>query len=229
MAADIEGLILDGRLKPGDLLPPQAELATQFGVSRTVVREAVRTLATKSLLEVRSGSRIAVRSPSAESVARSMDLYLRAGRPGFDYARIHEVRRVLEVEIAGLAAERRTPADLDRMETILREASGTGGNREWFARCDLAFHASLARATQNELFCLLLDAIADTLFEIRRLAFDVPGTLDRALVHHRAILEQIRLGDSQGAREAMLEDLKDAEDIQGQVPRLHDVRLGASH
>ncbi len=217
VAADIERLIVEGQLKPGDLLPPQSELAARFGVSRTVVREAVRILETKGLLEVRSGSRIAVRSPSADSVARSMDLYLRAGWPGFDYRRVHEVRRVLEVEIAALAAGRRTDEDLAKMDEILREAAETGGDRERFTRCDLAFHAAVARATQNELFSLLLDALADTMFRIRYLAFDVPGTLARALEHHRAVFEQIRLGDAEGAREAMGGDLAEAEAVMRRV------------
>jgi GntR family transcriptional repressor for pyruvate dehydrogenase complex len=224
VANQVEHLILAGQLKPGDLLPPQSELAARFGVSRTVVREAVRILATKSLLDVRSGSRIAVRSPTAESVTRSMDLFMRAGWPGFDYRQVHEVRRVLEVEIAGLAAGRRTAEDLERMEMILQEAAQTGSDRDRFTRCDLAFHSAIARATQNVLFSLLLDSLADTLFRIRSLAFEVPGTLARALEHHHAILEQIRIGDPEGARRAMQEDLAEAEEIQRQVLALRGRR-----
>ncbi len=93
-------------LQPGDRLPSERELGEQFGVSRTVVREAVRELAAKGLIEVRTGSGLRVAAVDAAAVSESMSLYLRGG--SVDFARVHEVRRLLEVEIAGLSAERAT-------------------------------------------------------------------------------------------------------------------------
>jgi GntR family transcriptional repressor for pyruvate dehydrogenase complex len=187
----IENLIIENHLQPGDHLPPERELARQFGVSRTVVREAIRALVAKSLLETKSGGGTLVRSPTAESVAQSMSLFLRGGQPELDMSKVVEVRRILEVEIAGLAAERHTSEDLDTMEAILIEAAnGTG--RDHFAKTDVAFHAALARATHNELFGLLLDSVSDVMFKVRYLGFDVPDAIVRALIYHRAILEQVR-------------------------------------
>ncbi len=213
----IETLIVEGRLRPGDRLPAERELAHQFGVSRTVIREAVRALAAKSLLEVQAGSGTIVRSPTAESVAQSMTMFLRMGQPALDYKKMLEVRRLLEVEIAGLAAERRTADDLEEMEEILREAPKIRDDRDHFARSDVAFHAALARATHNELFSLLLDSVAEIMIKVRQMAFDVPGTPARALKHHRAIFEQVKAGDPEGAREAMREHLIEVEDTMRQA------------
>jgi GntR family transcriptional repressor for pyruvate dehydrogenase complex len=213
----IEALIVDGRLKPGDRLPSERELADQLGVSRTVVREAVRALVAKSLLEVQAGSGTIVRRPSAESVAQSMTLFLRADQQYLDYDKVHEVRRVLEVEIAGLAAQRRNAEDLAEMEKVLREAAEIESDRKHFAKNDVAFHAALADATHNKLFGLLLDSIADIMYEVRYLGFDVPGTPARALTYHHAIFEQVRAGDPEGARQAMREHLIEAEETQRQA------------
>lgn len=218
VTTQIETLIVQSQLQPGDRLPPERELAEQFGVSRTVIREAIRSLSAKGLLEVQSGGGTIVCSPSAETVAQSMNLYLRGGQSQLDYGQIHEIRYLLEVEIAGLAAERHTAEDLAKMEAILQEAAEkAAGDREIFARTDVAFHAALARATANQLFGLILDSLADIMFEIRLSGFEVPGTLDSSLIHHRAIFEQVKAGEAEAARQAMREHMQESVEIQRKV------------
>ena len=227
VTCQIEQLIIEGRLQPGDRLPPERELAQQFGVSRTVIREAVRALVAKSLLEVEPGSGTTVCSPTAKSVAQSMSLLLRSGQAETDYDKIHEVRRILEVEIAGLAAERRTEEDLKMMEEILRQTAEAEiqDDRDSFPECDVAFHAALARATQNDLFPLLLDSMADIMIKVRQLGFEVPDMPMRALKHHCAVFEQVRVSDAQGARQAMHEHLIESEDTMRQALALHLSRI----
>lgn len=224
----IEHLIIEGHLQLDDRLPPERELARQFGVSRTVVREAVRALVAKGLLEVHPGSGTMVRSPTAETIAQSMTLFLRAGKPELDYEKVLEVRRVLEVEIAGLAAERRTAKDLEEMEEILHEASEIQDDRDRFAKSDVDFHAALARATHNELFSLLLDSVVDIMIKVRQMGFDVPGMPVRALKHHRAILEQVKAGDPQRARQAMREHLIESEETIRQALALQAAGMSKS-
>lgn len=216
----IEALMAEQHLQPGDRLPPERELAQQFGVSRTVIREAVAALAAKSLLEIVPGGRAVVRTPDADSVSRSLSLFLRTGRATFSYEKVSEVRQLLEVEIAGLAAERHTAGDLRALETILQEASPGDADRAHFAARDVAFHAALARATRNEMFPLLLDSLADVLLQVREQGFDVPGTPERALTYHRAILDAIRQADPAGARRAMREHLQEAEETQRRAEAL---------
>jgi GntR family transcriptional repressor for pyruvate dehydrogenase complex len=224
----IEHLIIEGHLQLDDRLPPERELARQFGVSRTVVREAVRALVAKGLLEVRPGSGTMVRSPTAETITQSMTLFLRAGKPELDYEKVLEVRRVLEVEIAGLAAERRTAKDLEEMEEILHEASEIQDDRDRFAKSDVDFHAALARATHNELFSLLLDSVVDIMIKVRQMGFDVPGMPVRALKHHRAILEQVKASDPQRARQAMREHLIESEETIRQALALQAAGMSKS-
>jgi GntR family transcriptional repressor for pyruvate dehydrogenase complex len=219
VTSELESLILKNQLHPGDRLPAVQELADQFGVSRTVIREAIGALAAKGLLEVRHGSRTTVRSPSAEAVQQSMALYLRAGQADLDQTKIDQVRRVLEVEIAGIAAEQRTEEDLASLTTLLDEMTiihATGESpttRDHFVVNDVKFHAALAQATHNELFVLLLNAIADIMLKVRHLAFSVPGSIDHAMAAHRAIFEKIRAGNPEGARQSMRLHLMGSEEI----------------
>jgi len=212
VAEQMKRLIVAGHLQSGDRLPPERELAQQFGVSRTVVREAVRGLTAQGLLVVRAGSGSVVRNPSVGDVAESMALYLRMGRTDADHRKILEVRRVLEVEIAGLAAERRTPEDIARMEAILAETAAVSDTCDGWLANDMAFHAVLAQATQNELFSILVDSLAEVLVTVRRLSYRVANAPGRTLKYHGMILEQVRLGDAEGARRAMRDHLQEAEE-----------------
>ncbi len=211
VSSEVEDLIFENHLQPGDRLPAERELAAQFGVSRTVVREAVRTLAAQGLLEVRQGSGTLVCMPSAESVTKSMTFFLKGAQPELDYRKVMEVRRLLEIEIAGLAAERRSERDLVAMERILEDTRGVKEKRERFVEWDIAFHSALAAATHNELFPLLLDSVAGTMQKVRELGFDVHNSPANALRFHRAIFTQVKERSSRGARNAMHAHLLEAE------------------
>lgn len=230
VTSQLEALILENHLQPGDRLPALPELAQRFGVSRTVVREAVGALAAKGLLVVRHGSRAVVRHPSADTVAQSMSLYLRAGQPQLDIAKVSQVRRVLEIEIAGFAAEHRTEADLQQMAGFLTEMAALVGkesilqaNQVNYMRCDVNFHTALAEATHNELFALLLNSLVDIMLEVRGLSFAVPGAPQQALAFHRAIYEQVLARNVAGARQAMHAHLVDSEEVMRQGVALRAV------
>ena len=216
-AERLEGLITEAHYRPGDRLPSERELAERFAVSRTVIREAVRTLVAKGWLEVKPGSGTLVCAPSQQTVVRSVAAFMRFGKAQLDYRSIHEVRRVLEVEIAGLAAQRRTPDDLVALERHVEAMQTLRGDPAAFARNDLSFHGLLGKATQNQMFALLLDSVADILFRVREVGNIVPGAPDHAIAHHRRILERVTESDVSGARGAMLEHLLDSEKIFNQA------------
>lgn len=212
-------MIIANNLQFGDRLPPERELAQQFGVSRTVVRQALHSLVAKGLLEASPRGGTVVRRPTAEAVAQSLHLFLRSGQAHLDYGKVHEIRRLLELEIAERAALRRSEEDLARLAANLREAteSQTNENPTHFAQIDIAFHAALAQATHNQLFELLLDSLAEIMIEVRYSAFAVPDTPARAVRMHQAIFEQVQAGDAQGARQAMEAHLIEAEETQRKV------------
>ncbi len=217
---ELEALIVDNQLQPGDRLPAVKELAAKFGVSRTVIREAVGALAARGLLEVRHGSRTVVRHPSAATVIQSMALYLRAGQPELNIAKVSQVRRVLEVEIAGVAAQQRTADDLAKLAGLLDEMAALVGDpaelqtkRDRYVQVDVDFHTALAHATHNELFPLLLNSLVDIMREVRQMGFAVAGSPQRALEFHRAICTQVQQGQAEAARQAMRDHLVDSEAV----------------
>jgi GntR family transcriptional repressor for pyruvate dehydrogenase complex len=213
VTAEIERMIVTGPLQPGDRLPPERELARQFGVSRTVIREAVRTVAAKGLLEVRAGSGTVISNPKAADVAHSVSLLLHAGRSSIEIAHVLEVRRCLEIEIAGLAAERRTDADLAGMTEVLQEAGEYEQDTDFFVKSDVVFHTVLAQATHNPVYVLLLESLADIMVQLREIGFRVPKTPSQAMQQHHLIFDCIAAGDVAAARQAMETHLRNAERV----------------
>jgi GntR family transcriptional repressor for pyruvate dehydrogenase complex len=192
--------ILSRRLDVGDRLPSERELGEQFGVSRTVVREAVRALVAKGVIEVRSGSGLRVAAVGADAVSESMSLFLRGGT--LDFEKVHEVRRLLEVHIAGLAAERAGEEDLARIGDVHERMQSEAGDVESAALDDLEFHRLIALATHNELYLLLMDSIGSSLIDIRRANLG-SGSAPATLEQHALVLERIAAHDTEGARAAM--------------------------
>lgn len=200
--------IVSGRLKPGAKLPTERELCEQFGVSRPVVREAVRSLIAKGLLgdSPRRGHVVSVLGRDA--VTESLTLYLRGQR--LDYTKLMEVRAVLEVENAGRAAERATPQDLNTLKAAAA-ALTEDLDAEQAAVADVGFHRAIASATGNEFFGVLLDSIREVLIAAQLPTLAEPTIVAGAIRHHKRIFDQIAKRDAAGARDAMRKHLKDAE------------------
>lgn len=209
----LETLIIERHLQPGDRLPSERELAAQTGVSRTVIREAVRSLVAKSLLEVKPGSGTLIKAPSAQTVTQSVLSFVQVGQPNFDPSKIHEVRRVLETEIAGYAAERRSKADLERIHSFILQMEQSREDRVAFSGADVAFHKALAEATHNELFVILLDSIAGVMFRVRELGNRLRSAPQHAIAHHKRIYKAVKASDPAAAKAAMLAHLFDSEAI----------------
>jgi GntR family transcriptional regulator, transcriptional repressor for pyruvate dehydrogenase complex len=212
VAEQLEQLVVTRALQPGEKIPSERELCEKLGVSRTVVREAVRSLVVKGLLDVRQGGGTVVCSPDMTLVTKLMTTMLRTSASEAAFSHMQEVRRLLEIEIAGLAAERRTDEDIARLEEQIRAMQVHERDQELWSVADVAFHSAIAQATHNPLYPLLLSSIADMLIEVRRQASHLPETPQLAEHHHRAILENIRSRNREGARNAMEEHLREAED-----------------
>jgi GntR family transcriptional repressor for pyruvate dehydrogenase complex len=197
--------ILSDRLEVGDRLPSERELGEQFGVSRTVVREAVRALVAKGVIAVRSGSGLRVAAVDAAQVSESMSLYVRGSH--VDFEQVHEVRAVLEVQIAGLAADRCTGEEVAQLREIDERMKVAGDDVEAAARNDLEFHRRIALATHNELYLVLMDSIGASLIDIRRANLG-SGSTPETLAQHQAILDAIAGHDAPAARSAMADHLE---------------------
>jgi GntR family transcriptional repressor for pyruvate dehydrogenase complex len=199
-------MIASSDLKPGDMLPPERELGKQFGVSRTVIREAVRALKGKGLLDVRSGSGVRIVAVDESTVRESMRHFVHGSM--VDYSKVDEVRRVLEVAAAGLAAERATPEDLELIDDTMERFSKESGDLEASVQIDIEFHRAVAAATHNELFLVLHDSIGEMLVEVRRRNLSRgPGERGLVVDMHRKIRDGIAAHDSEAAQQAMRDHL----------------------
>lgn len=213
VSVHLENLIVQNQLAPGGRLPTERDLATRFNVSRTVIREAVSGLVAKGMLEVNAGSGTIIRRPTAKHVTQTMSLYLTGGANELRGENITEVRRLLEVEIAGLAAERRTPEDLAALRAVLNDYPRVAGNKELFVNWDVMFHVRLAAATQNQLLVLLLDSMSGVMAKVRELGYDVPNSREQAFTFHENIFKQVEIGSRDGARQTMREHIENSEKV----------------
>lgn len=219
----VEGLIVDGALKAGDRLPSEKELTEKLGVSKTVVREAIRTLAAKGLVEVRAGSGTYVRDFGLDVMKEPMSLLLKSR--ALKVEDIREVREVLEVKIAGLAAERAQADDIEAMTGTIRSLSKRKLTSTEFAEIDVAFHNCLAAAANNPLFTALADSLNEVMIEVRVQAFGVLGearSVRDAIFYHSRILERVKARDPDGARRAMEEHLAQGQQVLRQALERED-------
>jgi GntR family transcriptional regulator, transcriptional repressor for pyruvate dehydrogenase complex len=203
----VEESIHKGAMKPGDQLPPERELAQQFGVSRTAVREAVKALREKGLVEAYPGRGTFITDGTSYSMRQSLDRMLRVGQAegsGF----LAEVREILEPEIAGMAATRADTEDLASMREQIRIMDEARKDPDAFIEADLDFHLTLAEAAANPIILSLIDSIVGLLREQRMGIFQVEGGPERGQYHHKKIMEAIEHKDSGGAREAMKAHLR---------------------
>ena len=210
----IERRILSGDLKIGDQLLPERELAEQFGVSRTAVREAVKTLRQKGLVEVQPGRGTFITNGTTRAVRHSLDLMMRIGYAAGS-GDLVEVREILEPEIAALAAARAGAEHIAVMREAVATMDAALKDPDRFIEADLDFHLALAGATQNALIPTLIDSIVDLLREQRKRIFRVSGGPERGQFHHKRILDTVMRHDPEAAREAMRAHLRQVRDDSG--------------
>lgn len=205
--------ILDRGLQPGDQLPSERELGEQYGVSRTVIREAVRSLAAKGVVDVQSGRGLLVAAVDASQVSDTMSLYIRGRHRDLPYSRVNEVRSAIEIDMAGLAAERASTEEIEELRQAHEDMGAVLTDVEAASKADVAFHRTIARLTHNELFLVILDSIGDVMLEIRRATLGLPNDAERGQEEHARILDAITQHDPAAARKAMREHLAAADAV----------------
>ena len=193
----LASLIESGQLRVNDRLPSEVELSRRYEVSRPIVREALGRLQEIGLTESRRG----IGTYVASSVARLSNLL---GQ--YSAADLHEVRRLLEVPVAQLAASRRTAEDVERMEMLLEGEIGAT-NVEERSQVDTDFHCAVASATGNMLFVHLIEDLREVLHAQTVVMSELPGRNASVVAEHRAVIEAILRSDGEAAAKAMGEHL----------------------
>jgi GntR family transcriptional repressor for pyruvate dehydrogenase complex len=182
-------------------LPSERELAEQFKVSRSSVREAIRSLELQGLVVSRRGSGTFINTENLDSVLALVAATFNTGQEALQD--IFEMRHILEPQIAALAAERATPEEVARLREILDQQQRQVDQGETGVESDTAFHFTLASATRNPSLVKLVSAVEDILQRSRDRSLQEPGRPQRSLASHCQILDMVAAGDAEGARKAM--------------------------
>src|SRR6187549_2134162 len=207
VVAHVRGLIDRGALGPGARLPPERDLAREVGVSRPTVRAGLRTLAALGVIRSRRGSGTYI--PDGPPTLGSEGLSFLAALHKFSVDDVYEVRRILEVGAAGLAAERATS---DHLATLADEVAGLFASlseRQVFLVHDINFHRGIAAASGNPIVASLVEMVSALYYERRRATAEraVDRDLRDAADSHRVIYQAVRARDVAAARRAMDEHL----------------------
>jgi DNA-binding FadR family transcriptional regulator len=201
--------IVSGDLAAGSALPPEPEMSARFGVSRSVVREALRVLDAKGLIDVRHGSGTRVTEPHRWDPLDPAILAAMRGRgPSAAVLRdLLEARKIVECEVAALAAERADAAERAALENALATMRSALDDPPRFVTGDSAFHLTLLHAARNRVLERMTQPMHELLSYAQALTDAIPGVLVRALADHEAIADAVRRRDPDAARSAMREHL----------------------
>src|SRR5712691_5121169 len=209
VVTQVREMIQNGKLRPGDRLPPERELAKQLGISRASLRPGLHFLAAIGVLTSRhgSGTYIASGPPALDSAPLNM----LAALHGFTTEKMFEARRLVEVAVAGLAAERATDDQLRIMAEEVTETYAALNNPQEYLVHDFGFHRAVAAASGNPILATFMEMVADILYQRRCKTIGRSSDLKESVEMHRKIYRAIRARNADAARAAMNEHLVLAE------------------
>jgi len=216
VASELLDMIREGKLQPGQKLDSVQQLAENFSVGRSAIREALTSLRAMGLIELRQGEGTYVRKFEPGDITYPIDQALLMDRE--DIAHLLEVRKILETGVAITAAMQHTEEDLANMKNALLDMKKATGNEELGERADLDFHMALVKATHNPLLISLMSHVSDLLVkameETRRIwLYSKVSTLEKLYEQHAQVLQHIENREPELSRKAMLDHLNSVEDM----------------
>jgi GntR family transcriptional repressor for pyruvate dehydrogenase complex len=224
MVGQLHRLIDDGKLKAGDRLPSERVLAETFRVSRSSVREAIKTLENEGMVISRPGSGTFITAVNVEAIIPPLASLLSRGKDAL--VDLFEMRCLVEPGIAALAAERATPADILRLKEICAAQEQQIKRETSAVDSDAAFHLTIGRATHNAALQRLVASILEILKPIREKSLQTPGRAHKSLASHREILVAIERHDPELARQAMQRHIQAVEqNVLAPTPQMRRQRL----
>ena len=206
VVSQVREMIRQGSLKPGDRLPPERELAKRLGISRASLRHGLQSLAAIGVLTSRhgSGTYIAEGPPALDSEPLQMLAHLHRFTPD----EMFEARKLLEVGVAGLAAQNAQPEDLATMAEEISEMFATLDHPRQYLVHDIRFHRAVGAASGNPILAALVNMVSTAMYERRRATVERATDLKESVEFHRRIYRFIRAGKAEEARAAMSEHLE---------------------
>jgi GntR family transcriptional repressor for pyruvate dehydrogenase complex len=216
VAEAIYEMIRSGQIKPGDKLDSVQQLAENFQVGRSAIREALTSLRALGLVDMKHGEGTYVKEFETDQITFPLSTAILMNKD--DIAHLLEVRKIIEIGSAAAAANKRTSQHLASMERALEEMKGAHGDEELGEKADLQFHLALAEASQNPLLMNLMNQVSglmgETMKETRRVwLFSKQTSLERLYDEHLAIYEAVKDQDEERARNFMLVHLENVDAI----------------
>lgn len=206
----IEESFLNGKLKLGEKLPPERELASRFGVSRTSVREALQALEISGSIEIRQGGGSFIKKSEVQLVSDALSTTIIQAENNLVYEML-ELRRALEVESVSLAAQRATSADLEKIRESLERMAVSGKDVEAGVQADLHFHLQIVHATHNKLLIdmvqMLTERMEETIRATRKHRFLDVNRYEDTFEEHKEIYVAIASGNAKVAKKLMEEHI----------------------
>jgi len=209
VAEQLMAMLRDRQLLPGDKLPPERELAAMMQVSRPSLREALRALSMMNILEVRQGAGTFVSSLEPELLVEHLDFVLSLDDSSL--LELFEARKIVEIGIAGLAAQRITEEELAELEAGLARSQEMLHHPVDFLRADEQLHKAITQAARNPIMSRVFDSISRLLMVSRSRTVDIAGVRERTVEDHRAIVAALKRRDPEAAQEAMFQHLNHVE------------------
>jgi GntR family transcriptional repressor for pyruvate dehydrogenase complex len=206
IAGELEQEILAGKLPPGERLPSEEKLCEQFGVSRTVIREAIQQLRGRGLLRTLKGSGSYIADPSLDSLGSAVESYSVLAEES-DFLELIDFRILIETECARLAALHAGEQVIRELQRILETMEKVSGTRSKFSKADIAFHLAIARGSGNSIYSILLGALERRCIEFAQVNRGDGDWYTPVIDGHRLILEAIEAGLPDKAAEAMRKHL----------------------
>jgi GntR family transcriptional regulator, transcriptional repressor for pyruvate dehydrogenase complex len=209
IAERIISMIKEQQLKPGDLLPPERELAETMGVSRPSLREALRALSIMNIIENRQGSGTYVASLEPERLIEHLDVVFSLDDSTFQ--ELFEARRIIEVGIAGLAADMCKPEDEAELNSIHLKSVESVNDSKIFMDSDLELHHKILQITRNPILSLFMRSVTKLSIMSRKRTNEYPDVRQQTVLDHSKIIQAIVSHNSEEAKNAMKEHLDHVE------------------
>lgn len=209
IAEQLLTMLKEKQLRPGDQLPPERELAAIMQVSRPSLREALRALSMMNVLEVRQGAGTFVTSLETELLVEHLDLVL--SLEDSTIFELFEARKIVEVGIVGLAAERISEEELAELEAGLSRSQEALNHPVDFLQADMELHKTITKAARNPIMSRVVDSISRLGLISRSRTVELPGVQAQTLEDHRAIVSALKARDPEAAQQAMLQHLDHVE------------------
>jgi len=209
IANQLLSLIKEKLFRPGDKLPQERKLAEMMGVSRPSLREALRTLSIMNVIEIRQGDGSYVSSLEPKRLVEHLAFVFSLDESTAE--KLFESRKIVEIGIASLAAQRITDEQIEKLEALMKKLVDKEGDHESFVLADLKMHELIADAADNTILARFMQSISQLSLASRRYTVRKPGIFRRTIKDHRRIVKALKARDPEAACDAMLTHLNHVE------------------